>query len=279
MDTAIRSGLVEVMGALPTFASPGLELRAESIAAIAASSHEYLAGLLEHRPEIQVVVLSASDWPAKGRQSLHGLPNAEDGTLVVAGTEAAWWADIAGMAPTGSEAEVAAVYADADGVIRLGEFFDLVAVHEVAHLFAEFVVRFPRMWLGELFANLCLQAWVDRRSPASLATLLTLPRLAAAAPAEAFERRTRAEFEQHYGSIGGPNYVWYEFRLQVEAAELYRVAGEASVRLMFDAFRVEGGDPAPLGEIGYTGGLDDGALAARLAEGVHAQLGAFSLAF
>ena len=93
MDTDLRSGLVEVPADFPTFASAGLERRAEEIGQIAASSFEYLAG------------------------------------------------------------------------IRLGEFFDLVAVHEVAHLFTERVAGFPRLWLGEFFANACLHGWVERRSP------------------------------------------------------------------------------------------------------------------
>jgi hypothetical protein len=37
----------------------------------------------------------------------------------------------------------------------------------------------------------------------------------------------------------GPNYVWFQFRLQVEAAKLYERGGEASVRRLFDAFRLD----------------------------------------
>jgi hypothetical protein len=279
MDTGLRSGLVEVRADLPTFASAGLERRAEEIGRIAASSVEYLADLLEHRPEVQVLVLSEADWADKGRVPLYGLPNANEGTLVVAGTEAPFWSDLAHMAGETGQAEMAATYAGPDGVIRFGGFFDLVAVHEVAHLFTEGVVRFPRLWLGELFANLCLHAWVERRAPASLPTLLTLPRRGAQAPASAFEHRTRDAFEQFYASIAGPNYVWYQFRLQMAAADLYRTAGEVSVRRLFDAFRLEDGASAvSLGEA-HDPSVDDQTLAARLSEAVDPELGAFSLAF
>ena len=179
VDIAMRAGLVEIAGALPTFASAGLEHRAAAIAGIAASSWNYLADLLDHRPEVQVLVLSEADWPAKGRAPLFGLPNAESGTLVVAGTEAEWWSDLPLMADDGHQAALAAVYGGPDGRLHLGDFFDLVAVHEVAHLFCEGTTAFPRMWLGELFANLGLHAWVAQRSPDSLETLTTLPRLAA----------------------------------------------------------------------------------------------------
>jgi hypothetical protein len=277
VDVALRAGLVETAGAVPTFASAGLERRATAIASIAGSSWDYLAGLLEHRPEVQLLVLSEADWPEKGRNPLFGLPNAEAGTLVVAGTEAGWWSDLPPMAGDDRQAELATAYGGPDGSLHLGDFFDLVAVHEVAHLFCEGMVVFPRMWLGELFANLALHAWVAERAPAGLDTLTKLPRLAALSSGEEFEHRSRDAFERFYGSVGGPNYVWYQFRLQVAAAELFDGIGEVAVRRLFDAFRIEGGtdrDPQEFDE-----SIDDAALAARLSAAVDPKLAAFSLAF
>jgi hypothetical protein len=273
----MRNGLVEVAAVVPAFASAGLESRASAIAGIAGSSWEYLAGLLGHRPEIQVLVLSEGDWADKGRNPLFGLPNAEAGTLVVAGTDAAWWSDLAGMAGEERHAELAAVYGGPDGGLHFGEFFDLVAVHEVAHLFSEGMVAFPRMWLGELFANLALHAWVAQRAPYSLDTLTTLPRLGALSSGEEFEHRSRDAFERSYGSIGGPNYVWYQFRLQVAAAGLFDAIGEDAVRRLFDAFRVEAGDSRE--SQGFDASVDDASLAARLSAAVDPRLGEFSLAF
>jgi hypothetical protein len=277
VDIAMRAGLVETTGAVPTFASSGLEHRAAEISRIAGSSSDYLAELLEHRPPVQVLVLSEADWPEKGRVPLFGLPNAETGTLVVAGTEAAWWSDLAPMAGDDRQAELASVYGGADGSLHLGDFFDLVAVHEVAHLFCEGTVVFPRRWLGELFANLGLHAWVSQRAPDSLETLTMLPRLAALGSGEAFEHRSRDAFERHYGSIGGPNYVWYQFRLQVAAAELYESLGETAVRRLFDAFRIDGRTDREFQ--GFDESIDDPTLAARLSAAVDPSLGAFSLAF
>jgi hypothetical protein len=273
----MRAGLVEVPGTVPTFASAGLEGRAAAIAGIAGSSWDYLAGLLEHRPEGQVLVLSEADWPEKGRASLFGLPNAEAGTLVVAGTEAGWWADLATMAGDERQAELATAYGGADGSLHLGAFFDLVAVHEVAHLFCEGMVVFPRLWLGELFANLGLHAWVAERAPDALDTLTRLPRLASLGSGEEFEHRSRDEFERLYTSVGGPNYVWYQFRLQVAAAELFDTVGEAAVRRLFDAFRIEGDTDRDFQE--FDESIDDATLAARLSAAVDPMLGAFSLAF
>jgi hypothetical protein len=239
MKTELREGLVEVPGGLPTFASDGLEAAAAAVGRIASDSYEYLAELLDRRPEAQVLVLNEDDWSKKSAVSLYGLPNAGDGTLTVAGTEAPFWGELAGMVAEEDKLELEATYAEPDGRLRFGPFFDLVAVHEVGHLFHEGVVHFPRMWLGELFANLCEHAWVEQRSPGSLATQLTLPRLAARMSPDAFEYRTWADFERAYLAMPGPNYAWFEFRLQLLAADIYERGGEATVRRLFDAFRLD----------------------------------------
>ncbi|HUG30895.1 MAG TPA: hypothetical protein VMQ65_10335 [Candidatus Limnocylindria bacterium] len=262
MNTALRDGLVEVPGALPTFASAGLEARAAVIDRIAADSHAYIAGQLGFSPETQVLVLSEGDWPSRTETPVYGLPNASNGTLVVAGTEAPLWDQLTEMVAAVDRPELARVYGGDDGVIRLGPFFDLVAVHEVAHVFHEGTQHFPRLWLQELFANLCLHSWVAERSPESLPILMTLPTLGAKAAPETFTYRTREDFERLYSGVGGENYVWYQFRLQLEAAALFDRAGAAAVARLFEAFR-----------------LDDAALARKLEEAVDPGLAAFSLAF
>lgn len=260
MNIDLRKGLVEVPGGLPTFASVGVEERAEAIGRIAAESYEYLAGLLGFRPEAQVLVVDEADWPNATQTPIYGLPNAWNGTLVVAGTEAPLWASFTEMVAEEDRAEFEAAYATPDGTIRLGPFMDLVAVHEVAHIFHQGTQHFPRLWLQELFANLCLHAWVADRSPADLATLMTMPRLGSKAPGESWAHSSREAFELFYTDMGGPNYVWYQFRLQVQAGALYDRAGTRVVRRLFDAFK-----------------LDDAALARRLADEVDPGLAAFSL--
>ena len=277
MDIGLRAGLIETAGAVPTFASAGLEPRAAAIATIAGSSWDYLAGLLEHRPDVQVLVLSEADWADKCEVELFGLPNANEGTLTVAGTEAGWWSDLASMAGDDRQGEIASAYGGPDGKLHFGDFFDLIAVHEVAHLFSEGRVAFPRMWLGEFFANLALHAWVAERAPDSLDSLTILPRLAAQGSGEEFEHRSRDEFERLYSSVGGPNYVWYQFRLQVAAAELYDCIGQVAVRRLFDAFRVDGGTDRD--SQAFDESVDDATLARRLSTDVDPTLGAFSLAF
>jgi hypothetical protein len=159
-------------------------------------------------------------------------------------------------------AELEATYRADDGSVRFGPSFDLVAVHEVAHLFHMGSVHFPRLWLQELFANLCLHAWIERRAPASRTTLLTLPRLAVKAPPEAFDYRTSHDFERAYTAMPGPKYAWFQFRLQLAAAAVYDSAGELAIARLFNTFL-----------------LDDEELATQLGDSIDPTLATFARTF
>jgi len=138
MELSKREGLVEVVGSdPPTFASPGAEERAAAISSIVADSYDYPCGLLGFRPPLQALVLTEPDGRSKASQQPYGLPHASNGTLIVAGTEAPLWSQLTEVIDPADRPELAAAYAEVDGRIPLGSFFDLVAVHEVAHVFHE----------------------------------------------------------------------------------------------------------------------------------------------
>ena len=163
---------------------------------------------------------------------------------MVAGTNAPFWSEFVALADDQGRRDLAPIYGSPGGSLDFSPFFDLIAVHEIAHLFHQGVVIFPRLWLAEFFANLCLHAFVERHEPESLATLLTLPEVGTRIPATALEYRTRNEFERVYASMSGPNYAWYQFRLQLAARDLYRAAGETAIPRLFEAFRLEDGSLA-----------------------------------
>lgn len=264
MDLSKRDGLVEVVGSdPPTFASAGVEERATAIATIVGDSYGYLSGLLGFRPPLQAMVLTELDWKSRAAVGPYGLPHEKYETLIVAGTEAPLWSQLTDVVDPADRVELAATYGELDGRIPLGSFFDLVAVHEVAHAFHERRQHFfPRLWLQELFANVCLHAWVVERRSTALPILVTLPRLAARVPASRYAHTTRDDFERLYNDVGAANYIWYQFRLQLEAAALYERVGPSAIPRLFSAFD-----------------LDDAALARRLADSVDPGLAEFSLTF
>ncbi len=264
MDLSLREGLVKVEGSdPPTFGSRGVEDRATAISLIATDAYDYLAGLLGLRPPVQVLVLTEADWPSK-TQGTYGVPHSSafgTDSVFLAGTEAPLWSHLAELLDAADRPELVATYGEVDGKVPLGRYFDLLAVHEMAHLVSGGAMMFPRFWLSELFANLCLQAWVSERAPDSLPFLLTLPRLGAKLPASRWEYSTRQDFERLYYGVGEDTYPWFHFRFQVEAAAVYERAGSGAVARLYAAFH-----------------LDDAALAQRL-EAVDPGLAEFSLAF
>jgi hypothetical protein len=262
MDATKRVGLTEVSGSQPpTFASAGVEDRAAGIASSVADSYTYLAGLLGLRPPLQTLVLTEPDWRSRTSIEPYGMSHESKGTLFVAGTEAPFWSQLAELIEPGDRPELVATYGEVGGQIPLGSFFDLLVVHEVAHVFPQ-RQHFPRLWLQELFANLCLHAWVVERAPASLPILLTLPRLGVRVPASRYAHTTLDDFERLYDDVGAANYGWYQYRLMLEAAAVYERAGSGAAVRLFAAFD-----------------LDDAALARRLAKLVDPGLAEFSLAF
>jgi hypothetical protein len=127
--------------------------------------------------------------------------------------------------------------------------FDLVTVHEIGHAFEVLGdLRLPTFWLGEIFVNLALHAFVATRMPESLATLEVLPtvgagsrRLGARMRAEGYS--TLEELEAHYTGGDDPmsplNYVWFQYRWQRLAAKTFEADGEAGLVRFWDCFHAK----------------------------------------
>ena len=83
----------------------------------------------------------------------------------------AWLEEVASSAPPVAARALDQVYGT--GADRLVPFADMLAVHELAHVFYDGVpFVFPRSWLMELFANMALYAFVVALSDEQLAGVL-----------------------------------------------------------------------------------------------------------
>jgi hypothetical protein len=224
--------------------SEGAPVRARAAADIAASAYGYFSRLFSGvEPDIAVIVAGQADW--KSRQP-YGLPffNDDDGQIrpgivvMPAGSGDFWIAigqDIREASPSGYRRLLAA-YPDGAGGLDLQPFFDLVTIHELGHAFEVLgKLRLPTFWLGEIFANLALHAFVVTRQPERLSTLEVLPtvgarsrRLGARMRAEGYS--TLEELEAHYTGGDEPmsalNYVWYQHRWLRLAARMFDADGE-----------------------------------------------------
>jgi hypothetical protein len=252
---AMGSGLAQ-LGGFPFEVrySEGSLARARAAADIAADAYVYFSRLFSGvEPDIAVIVAAEADW--ESRQP-YGLPffNDDDGQIrpgivvMPAGSGDFWIAmgrDLHEASPRGYT-RLLATYPDGAGGLDLQPFFDLVTIHELGHAFETLGdLRLPTFWLGEIFANLALHAFVATSQPESLNTLEVLsivgtqsPRLDDRMRAEGYS--TLEDLEAHYTGGDDPmsplNYVWYQYRWQRLAAQMFDSDGENGLIRFWDCF-------------------------------------------
>jgi hypothetical protein len=263
--------------------SDGALARARAAADVAADAYGYFGRLFAGiEPDIAVIVAGQADWLSR---QPYGLPFFNDdggqirpGIVVMPAGSGDFWVamgqDIRTASPPGY-ARLLAAYPDGAGGLDLQPFFDLITIHELGHAFEMLGdLRLPAFWLAEIFANLALHAFVATRQPGSLNTLEVLPtvgaqsrRLDVRMRAEGYT--TLAELEAHYTGgdqpMGPLNYVWYQYRWQRLAAQMFEADGEDGLVRFWNYFR--GTDRLDSGE------FTTAALALRLETEVSGTLG------
>jgi hypothetical protein len=263
--------------------SEGSLERARSAADVAADAYSYLSHLLSgFKPDIAVIVADRTDW--KSRQP-YGLPFFNDdegqirpGIVVMPASKGDFWVEMGQELKEASPREypkLLATYPNGAGGLDLQPFFDLVTIHELGHAFEVLGgLRLPTFWLGEIFANLVLHAFVATNQPASLDTLEVLARVGAQstrldARIRAEEYSTLEELEEHYTGGDHPmsplNYVWYQYRWQRLAATMFDTDGEEGLIRFWNYFQATGRPNFD--------GLNSASLAPLLTTGVSETLG------
>jgi hypothetical protein len=238
--------------------SEGSLERARAAADVAAHAYDYLSQLFAFEPDIAVVIADEADW--ESRQP-YGLPffNDDDGQIrrgvvVMPAGKGEFWVAVGEdlrQASPGDYPRLLAAYPDGAGRLDLQPFFDLITIHELGHAFEVLGdLRLPTFWLGEIFANLTLHAFVASRQPDRLTTLETLSLVGARSTVLDARMRstgftTLEDLERHYTGgddpMGALNYVWYQYRWQRLAATMFDVDGEGGLLRFWDCFRAREG--------------------------------------
>jgi hypothetical protein len=253
---AIGSGLERLEGySFEVRFSAGALVRASAAADIAAEAYDYFGQLFSGlQPDLALIVANASDWESR---MPYGLPFFNDdaeqirpGIVVMpAGSVDFWIAmgeELFAMSPD-EYPKLLSAYPDGAGGLDLQPFFDLITIHELGHAFEVMGgLQLPTFWLGEIFANLTLHAFIATRRPRSLDTLEVLSTVGA--NSARLDDRIRVEgfstlddLEAHYTGGSDPmdplNYVWYQYRWQRLAAAMFDADGEEGLVRFWQYFR------------------------------------------
>ncbi|MGH8971829.1 MAG: hypothetical protein ACRD0C_01310 [Acidimicrobiia bacterium] len=221
-----------------TLASTGCEEAGLAAARRCAAAAEFLGPVLGPAPGLVIWALNPPDWERFSPDTTYGMPHYAQGNLYLAGGRAEFWQGlaqvIADRAGPAQRARFARVYGRPSGEADLSPFFDLLAVHELAHAFTwRGSGAFPRRWLAELFANLCLHAYVVGSEPDRLEVLEVFPEVYAGLDAAGFPLHTLADFEAVYSAMDGSNYAWFQSRFHRAAARIHDVSGVDAVRRLW----------------------------------------------
>jgi hypothetical protein len=136
-------------------------------------------------------------------------------------------------------------YADEHGDLQMRRFFDLIAVHELAHAFEiQGGAVLPTLWLKELFANLALYTFIATKRPSELANLTTFPDAQSRITLFNIMIRLRGytgfdDFDRHYPAanpvapMSDQNYGWYQLRFLLVVRDVFDHDGERALERLW----------------------------------------------
>jgi hypothetical protein len=232
--------------------SEGARDEAVRLADLAKDAYDYFAAMFPGaRPQVLATFLKPADWKRN-----YGVPSyyPPDRRLRVATDDNPQWQSLGRIvhaaSPFSAYPRLQKAYGDEHGNLQLRRFFDLFAVHELAHAFElQGGPVLPTLWLKEVFADLALYTFVATKRPSELATLTAFPDALARVAAFNALIRVRGytrldEFDLHppAGNARAPmsneNAVWYQVRLLLLARDVYDRDGERALERLW-AFGVK----------------------------------------
>lgn len=242
MSQKLYPNLVKLSGSpVAVYFSPNTEQRAREFADRCQKAYGFLGPIINFEAEICALVLAPEHWQDYTGSPMYGIPQTIDQqTLVVAGQNSDLWKMITppleDLSPAMAQA-MRVAYGQPDWSIDLAAYMNLLAVHEMGHLYLDqaagtFDFNLPHRWLVELFCQLCLHAYAAIEEPEQLPSLETFPKTIVAAGVAHLSYQTLDDFERLYADMEPPNFVWYLCQLHLAARRIYDAAGlEALQRL------------------------------------------------
>ncbi|MEU0935282.1 hypothetical protein [Embleya sp. NPDC005971] len=227
--------------------SPGARERAVVVAERVDRAAGWLTERLGFAPRIRLSVADAADWEAVATVPLYGTPQGAEDHLRVAADDGWFGAELfAAIRPHLGAGSIAALRAEYGEPPALRPYFDLVAVHELTHLFQDQVwPAYPGMWIAELHANLAMVGYAHEVEPELLPALRAFTATVDELPVEVTPIRELVDMERSF-ERGAINFGWYHFSLTRVAERLWAAAGAEGLRALYEHIRAGGNAEHPV---------------------------------
>lgn len=201
--------------------------------------------LLAFRPGVRLFVLNPADWKKYSTMgAVYGMPhyNPQNNSLYVAAEDNPFWKSFLpplDQLPADLGEQVKKVYTDNNGNLSMQAFFDLLVIHELGHAFHyQGGLNMQRNWMGELFVNILLHAYIAENEPALLPALTLFPKMVVAGGSKEFRFTSLQDVHERYDEIvreHPKNYGWYQCRWHAAAAVIYDNAGKEVGKKLWNA--------------------------------------------
>lgn len=216
--------------------SPNSESRAVEIATFMDSAGTFFQKEFHFTPNVQFFVLEPQHWKQYAVAPVYGFPhNIDHVRLAIGANDNAFWQSFLppiDQLPKEVLKKINQAYQKNDGTYSMQPFFDLLALHEMAHSYhSQAGLQMQRHWMTELFANLMLHTYVAEVQAELLPALETFPEMVIGAGSDKFPFTNLADFEAKYstlhkGSMTPENYGWYQSMLHHAAGKIYNTGGK-----------------------------------------------------
>jgi hypothetical protein len=223
------------------FFSSGNETRAKTVAERMDRVLEFYDKTIAFEPRVSLLILNPVDWPKHTTFPVYGMPHFDEkrDLLIVASENNDFWNSFIPpleQLPKKLADKISTTYVDENNNLTMQAFFDLLAIHEIGHAYQfQAGLNAQRMWMGELFCNILLHAYIAENEPEQLPALTVFPQMVIAGGKEEYKYTTLNDIEDRYEEIGQKypkNYGWYQCRWHSAAGDVYDAGGiETFVRL------------------------------------------------
>lgn len=237
--TALESKSVRV------YHSAGQVQRATAITRRLEKAMNFHEQLVQFRPTVTLLVLTAADWSSYTDFPVYGMPHYTDQqTLIVAAEDNPFWKSFIpplDQLPADLRKQIETTYRNSNGEVSMEAFFDLLALHELGHAFhQQGGLKMHRNWMGELFCNILLHTYIAENEPEQLPALTVFPNMVIAGGTNGYKYTALQDVEDRYEEIGkyhAKNYGWYQSRWHHSAGVIYEAGGKALLTKLWNALQ------------------------------------------